>query len=907
MAQDPYLNAFLRLAGHENFQRFEAFCVVLARLRWPGRLIRRTSDKEAVFDILVHDADNSSTVVAQIEAKASSRMAEITTLTDLKKLVREWKPDELHERLAKAGAHYSSCSDCILATTAPVKPGLWESKRDSLGFPTLKLWDAHRLATFAANDARIATYLDTQLPNADPLLADVELNLIVANNSSHQAIGVANIEDVLLEKDGPKALGLSRPVLVYGPPNVGKTCFAVRQAWTWSQEPDRQRWAFVFNARWRSPDDPKKVVAHIPWAAEALIVVDDVHFSDDIPDWVRGIERARNTHEKLLVVWVSRDGDVIEKLASQILGRPDPYPYPVDRVVSLYMDRLQQYPQWQRVLAAFETRVNPRLAKLLAQWSPATGPDSSGVNKESFRMWLARHVAEDARRRQLKNKEDLGDAAYSVYLALLPFGSLGASVHEGFLTWLGLDATTAVEKLRAAGLGFRSTTGLVTLTEHPFQVRETLRAIDSTTYHPAVSSRLERELAVNETVPLSTGVLACYLAGHEYTDRLAIRRITTLGDFAEWSGVREPLARALQFLVNRVWIEDTDVRGSAITWHRKLARTSFPEPEDEFNAMLRDAEAYWISQRVAAESAADRKSHGVRLDTILYELAYIRYLRGQYEEARDVFSESVDAGLEVITNAMTAGPRDSVWPDAKRALSHIWISALLTRASDMRACLRAWVEGDQSERLLARLRQDAAEVAQIYDALASANRTIEALSGEVYLHALDSIRPGWRRANTSGTHIIRREDDMATALGRHELNAWAHSREAACWPRLYGIPDSLARIPLPRPMQSYSTAFPAPAPSVGLPAYGQRKVNLLVGWSNGTLNPSTLAREAISVTALTLAGGGFEYIGDLILLALNGEVATEVRELLEWYLLHRVPSVGCNELPKMFLQRASSS
>ena len=60
--------------------------------------------------------------------------------------------------------------------------------------------------------------------------------------------------------------------------------------------------------------------------------------------------------------------------------------------------------------------------------------------------------------------------------------------------------------------------------------------------------------------------------------------------------------------------------------------------------------------------------------------------------------------------------------------------------------------------------------------------------------------------------------------------------------------------------------------------------------------------EAISIAALYRAGGGFEYLGDLVLLAWHCTSDIDRKRTLAWYLENQVPSIGMYGLAKAALR-----
>jgi len=186
------------------------------------------------------------------------------------------------------------------------------------------------------------------------------------------------------------------------------------------------------------------------------------------------------------------------------------------------------------------------------------------------------------------------------------------------------------------------------------------------------------------------------------------------------------------------------------------------------------------------------------------------------------------------------------------------------------------------------------EMAGIWRALSIANSQPAAASGRASFDALQAVRSDWKPP-ANGTPI-NREGWMEEFLPRHELNAWLHAREVSCWPLLYGTMQE--RIGMDIPLRDYEAALNLPAPPVGLPRYRTQHVELLVRWAASHAR-ETVEQEAVGIAALMKAGGGYEYLGDSLILAWRCAHSRENQAVLEAILTDRIPSVGFNGLAKL--------
>lgn len=762
------------------------------------------------------------------------------------------------------------------------------------------------LASFLTNDPVLASvFFPKDLPTSSGTFLETCLEVQVQRNGLE--IGISDLQAILNEPADISPFEFSCPCLLYGPPNVGKTTLAIRQAWAWQERAGANAHAFVFNSRYDTPAKIREVVDLIGSDAHLLFLVDDIHFAGvNVSDWVAELDYVkRAAGERLLVLWVSRDQGIANELVGEHIEKPQVYEFPLEQVVSLFLVRLDRYPLWQRTIAAFEGQLDPRLAVALKSTPPTTTERVERASVDECAKHFAEKLDSFTRSEVSRCHDDLKEA-FEGYRCLLPFGSLGCPVEETFLGTLEQDAILVRERCAEQGLVRRNPKNMIVLTEHPFQIRRQLALMDTVGVrahaHKVLRDRLTERLGKPVDVSKRTLAEVVFLLYFLYgvsSDHLG-QRVKQLVDFAEWSGVREPLSRALGFfrtlLTNEAAFTDLSPIGEKLTlWWLKLARGCYPDDEAEYLSMLATGRAYWEKSREIAEASETGKAGSVRLDTILYELAYIDYLTEKYQPASDTFATSVDKGLAVIDRQIrTADPLTA--GDARFALAHIWVAALLERSAEVRFLIRHALAERRSFSVEEQKRASelVKEMAGVWHALSIANSQPAAASGRAYFDALQAVRRDWKPP-PNGTPI-NREAWMEEYFARHERNAWLHALEVSCWPLLYGTMDE--RIPIDIPLWDYEPSLKPPAPPVGLPRYRTQHVELLVRWAAGHARES-VEQEAVGIAALMKAGGGYEYLGDLLILAWRSASLDENRGALEAILTDRIPSIGFNGLAKL--------
>ncbi len=725
---------------------------------------------------------------------------------------------------------------------------------------------------------------------------------IVALKAWHRKIP---IEEVINEPLEEKPLDFTRPLLVAGPPNVGKTCWVVRQAWHWLQSCQTHNAdVFLINASQDERSLVGMLVRTRPSEAPVLIIIDDIHFARSNPrPWVDELEKAQCSRlGNIFVVWVARDADLQNQLRSDKLKKPELYPFPVDRVLSVLGKRLYHFTEWQRVVVALETGLDPRLARRFPPSINSLSDDISDFVRRVVKEWV--HTDTSDRVAETKSNLDKEDAnAFALYNVLLPAGSINYPLPYQFIREIGYLRLESVKALIRKGLAKQVGSDRLVLTEHPFQIRQILKLEEKGLL--SVPTELGRWFNHKVRCPsLKPTVSGAVLAGYLADPSQAGTHLDDLIHYAEWSGVRQPVADALKLLLEHTdWNVDAGIKEKATAAYHTLTRRTFPEDEEQFVNVLKSQQAYWKGLQEAAERSGELKVGSERLDRILYEIAYIDYLLETYDQAADTFGRSVDAALEAIARGMQADPDDPARKDGSDALAKFWISAVLEKSAALRHHIRkCLIEGEAA----AHQRTNTVDMSRIVKEAASIWRQLQQANGQpkehahpFYIDALQLIRPDWQPPS-DGSPIIRTAE-MEKWLARHEHNGYLHAQEMACWPMLFGLSNQQIEIDVPGP-QEHLAGLPLPTQEVGLPFYRAQGIDLLCRWTQHS-KPSDLSDAALATAAMRRAGGSYEYLGDLLLLAWRCAPSSETADMLKWYLQNRIPAVGFNGLSKIALEK----
>ena len=731
----------------------------------------------------------------------------------------------------------------------------------------------------------------------EKLYRRTSLKTIIDSGSAEHEFST-NIREILNEPSDILELTFDQPILLYGPPNIGKTTLAVRQGWKSLQHPKAYDHVFYLNARVNYPFDIRSAHPFVRRSESMLVIVDDIHFATpNLQDWVMELEKTMELFQRVTILWIARDNVISAKLTGMKMKEPVQIEFPLERVVSLFLTNLDQYPEWQRVIAAFECQLDPRLAIELRAKTSKVSTISDFIDSIT-------EMVDDLIHSSLR-MVSLGTAK-ETYQSLLPFGSLGSLIELDFLNLISSDPLNDIECLRELGLASLTRDRHIALTEHPFQIRRKLNLLSRlhvpTKAHRILQDWLYEKTQVKSNISArstSDVIFALYyLTFVPYNQRKA--RLNELVLLAEWSGVREPLASALEFLLEIAESDSAisdmlDLGDDLVLWWLKLTRSCYPENEKLFTDMLSRARTFWNGKREAAEASALRKVGSIRLDTILYEIGYIEYLSEQYESAAETFALSVEVALDLIKRGMIESDQ-ALRNDACYALSNIWIAASLERSATLRKMIfKALLDKrsfDESE--ITKAGELVTGIADIWRTLYNANASPKEQSGEMYLRALSVVSSTWQPP--SDGVLILRDELKEEQLGRHEMNAWAHSLETSCWPALYGVMSQ--RINIDTPTCEYKAPLSTPAPAVGIPLYRINQIKLLVKWAEDR-QCERIKQQSVAIACMMRAGGGFEYLGDLLYLAMRVASNDETKGALKYLISHRIPTVGFNGLAKL--------
>ncbi len=897
---DIYTDAVRALAGHRNFQRFERWSVTLARREWPGAIVTKVSDTGKQRVDLHVQRPKQRYLTAIIECKATS------VIIDTEKAMEAfWKRYErsLKARARTVRAKIDSKTAHILATTALVDDGLWEAVSEKLGIERWELWDANRLAARAADDAVLTTLLPGDLPGKLPHLRTTLVSLI-AEHADYFGIPVRTVlQERVTERIS--APSVESHELIVGPPNVGKTCWAFQAAADWERSAGAgSRTAFLVNTS-RITAELVRDATQIALPGDSILIVfDDIHFQqENAENWIAsalgGLARRKGITK---TVWIARNLGVAERIKSGLAGAGFTRPlesrnFGLEKVLELYLERLDNFPLWQRLLLALEAGLDPRLGHDLQISESAVRGAPTRSRIEGLESWLRSNLRNRSGQHLTQVDRMAGSRnSYHAYLRMLPFGTLNFPLHVRTLEAIGVGSIVDVEHLVEAGwcayAGERGQRRV--LTTHPIQARRILDDLES---FPDRKVRMVGATGGGALGPLHERVFGRYLRERHKSGELE-SAVTQLQHHAEWAGVRGPLADGLGALLSdKAFAMGTAGRATLERAWLKLRRTTFPA-DDLFVDDLNVAKQRWVDRLVEIEPGGlvagnDRKDH------ILYEIGYIDLLVGNYAEAESRFAESVEAACRLVATGMTDR---SLRKAAANALSNVWVSQLCLD----QARAQQWL----ADRLAGRPRRDkpcavaARRAAVIHRELV---RIVEHLrakrvaSRALWRHfeaALDVLDAPWESPR-SGTAY--RADDLATAavgwLRRHEYNAWAHAIRSASWPKLYGVGRSSS---LPSEFAAPPHGYRAPEwmPQDVEPSsfYYTEYVHTLEQWMRGRVPKGRGRNAAYQFLALQRRTEHYENLSDQVLLAWHLSDQKQAQKYLAWYLRHRVPRVGGNEL-----------
>jgi hypothetical protein len=898
MSTSVYHNAIRNLSGEQAWGRFEQFVELVAWRRFHGHKIKveHPENRKALVDVLVYNQGNEERLIAQIECKAYMQEKYPNTNS----LLSGFGWPTIKKRVEKL----NDCSkgkpqQLIIATTATIETDEWKNYSDKHDLSDYTLWHAEELASFTAADPVLASYLSPELGWVSDKYKNHALELLMIRQGD-LAIPFLNL---IAEPLDELPYEFTQPTLLYGPPFVGKTCWAVKQAWAWMRDRQNENWTtFLLNA---SRDEPTLVKDLVDWhgvKGQFLFIVDDIHFAGKHAlKWMQQIEDIAPKCDKLAVLWIARTDDVLRYLRTQ---QSEPL---INKQLSFkdlakrFSKKLVGYTDWQRTIAALLTGLDITIADSLPKpmdRSRGSLPGTAMIVQTAH--WLRNEVKRVKRERLAAIKDKLNNEAWSMYCVLIPFGSISLPVHDSMLAELVDNATTSIFNLEKNGLvSYKN--DIINMTQHPFQL---WRLLENMGYVPS-SLRgvhaLQNVQGINgSNYTFSEMAFLCYILVDNEEWNARVEALNKLVDYAEWAGVIAPMRQALERLLTVERTEDNEHFYRAAQIHyRKLARTSYPKNQEKFIEILCHHQEKWKQEKSIADSEELKKYRGIRLDTILYEIAYISYLREEYQQACDLFRQSTKEGLRMIEKAMNHECTQEVWDDGAAALSHIWVAALLQHVSLMRHYILLAVSNGDKSCLLEKMRKLAYDVCEIHKGLRIANKAeAEEERQTRYLNALKAACPSWEPP--PGHLPLKDKAEAQIAFMRHDCNAWIHAIEVSCWPTLFGVCDTRIETDV-RPTERRSPQNASKAPVTGLPAYRLDACELLYRIASG--QPSDdLHLDALAVAAVLRAGDGFEYLGDYVLLAWRYASSEETAAALAWYLRTEVPHVGFGGLAKEALE-----
>ncbi|MBI2685687.1 MAG: hypothetical protein HYX27_05170 [Acidobacteria bacterium] len=340
-----YVDKICGLGGQAN--KFERFVRLLATERWPG-VVSQSLDQDGLFDVQV---EHRGKVTAQIECKAKTFPPGTSEAVRSNYLTSQ-QIETLKARLKRCDA-----GERFLALTADVPSGKWSAPS---GLAHLTFWGANEMAAMAKRSPVAKAFLGL---TPDKIILDHDLSYIVA--TSGPWFRRLPIGEVIANADKERQeifIEQSRSVLVYGPPRIGKTCSAVRQAWQWLELHKNGRTidqppphVFLLNA---SRDEPELVSGLAPRVElPSLFVIDDIHFAGDrIKEWVAHIASVKEANPATRVIWIARDEGVHSKLGSP---RPDLCRFDITKTLDLFKRKLSAARKPHLIVTVLETGLDP--------------------------------------------------------------------------------------------------------------------------------------------------------------------------------------------------------------------------------------------------------------------------------------------------------------------------------------------------------------------------------------------------------------------------------------------------------------------------------------------------------------------------------------------------------------------
>ncbi len=609
-------------------------------------------------------------------------------------------------------------------------------------------------------------------------------------------------------------LDLSSPALLYGPPNLGKTCEAFRQAYVWEKRVGNGAVAYFLNASQHDPEILRQLVMCVDEPCPILAVIDDAHLADEavLRAYCRVATDAQNQRRKMSVLWVSRDVTIAGKLSP----RPEILEFSVDYLINRYLNAASSndgLSRAHRVLAAVLTGLDPRVADSVVRLCI----EPAGNNDTTCEMIAAAidgitdaQAAEQLRRVRADLKSSPVDTGTIVdlYKAMLPAATLDCYLPRSFyISELGLGGSEALDTLIL--LNYATQVELergpcrgkaVKLLEHPFQVKS---LIDKVRFEePALVDKIFGPSRTQERPALDAAVLAQFVLAMKDRAR-AVDRLKWLYRHAEWSGIPSCFLSALHVLRSAIPENgDSEVlRFATLRYLRKEERRVYKHNDAEVLLRLKSTLTEWLKLRDQALSSLDHRAEGYRLDSISYEAAYLKFMLGDFDDAITLFDLSIQEGLTAIDHAVRAPSGSIAWENGKVAFAHIWAAFTAGLNCRVMHLLDKWTRIGERGATVEAVRRLWADARRLLAGLEKANAAEASQSGVAYQAALELLEPRW--VPVGSPDFFQRDNasrEAVQALVDHHLNLAMTEHVLNCVPVVVGLTEermggNVARLP----------------------------------------------------------------------------------------------------------------
>lgn len=708
---------------------------------------------------------------------------------------------------------------------------------------------------------------------------------------------------IIDEQFDDEPIVFSKQLVVYGPPYVGKSCWVIKQAWFWLEKEQNFNASVFYLKASRDKPDKIRILADNHLSKEPLLfLIDDIHFICFDPEkWIEVIQNIAENHlDNIYVIWISRNQMIIDNLndigISNIIIKRISY----DDVFNVLSKRMKDFSLWNICQIAFEIGLDPSIVSKIPFFNINVVKNTDQFLKKVIKK------KRDMNRKRLKDIKDKleNSNSFHFFILLLPITAIDYTISKSFIRsffyYEDSDLINLIESGFAEEFGNETNLDKIGLTLHPFQSYQLMIEANNLGYMRTANKWL-KSIKIKSKINnvLEEGFLDYLL----WSEELAHNNLDELFNHAEWSGIQKPVKNTLHFLLNsKSWKVNRKLREKADVHYRKLTRTSYPDNEKEFLEVLISDQKKWLKLKKIAENTIDKRAEGKRLDHILYEIAYIDFLQEKYEEAHKIFQESVQESLNSIKRMMSYVKGNDVENDGKLALSHIWVAASLARSSKIRSLIKSFLLDGVKQNVLNDIKQLVIEIYYIWNSLTKANCMINDDITREYMAALRTVDANWDSPKTDWKVCMDR--NMKQDLGRHERNLYLHSIECSCWPVLFGLSNERISLNIPSP-KKWKPCFSPSVNIEGLSKYRQQQIELLFKWAeNG--NISEIHKDILKTLVLLKAGGGYEYLGDFVLLAHKCITEMSVKEGLKFF-INQIPDIGFNKLPKMVLNNFKDS